>query len=178
MAGGGTAEAMKVSDVFILVGISILVAGFVMHAWVDSEILTNEPGESAVLEKSAILMKNDKLLIDLDFEKSFFETGNYFAPTVTVYVGFEKHELVPVGDIVDYEFEYTAKEAGQHFVVVEVPERFMPDDGVVEGEVLFDVQRSLMLDFMFYPLGALILSFGIYKKKEEKSVEPIDAELN
>ena len=60
MAGGGTAEAMKVSDVFILVGISILVAGFVMHAWVDSEILTNEPGESAVLEKSAILMKNDK----------------------------------------------------------------------------------------------------------------------
>ena len=61
-----------------------------------------------------------------------------------------------------------------HVVIVEVG----ASDGVVEGEVLIDVQRSLMLDFMVYPLGALILSFGIYKRKEEKSVEPIDAELN
>ena len=172
MAGGGTAEAMKVSDVFILVGISILVAGFVMHAWVDSEILTNEPGETAVLEKSAILMKNDKLLIDLDLE-----AGNYNEVSVRVYAGFEEYQLIPVGDIDDYEFEYTAKEGGQHLVIIEVYERFTPD-GVVEGEVLINVQRSLMLDFMVYPLGALILAFGIYKKKEEKSVEPIDAELN
>jgi len=167
MAGGGTAEAMKVSDVFILVGISILVAGFVMHAWVDSEVLTNEPGESAVLEKSVIMMKNDKLLIDLDIE-----TANFVE--VTVYAGLEEYQLVPVGDIDDYEFEFTAKEGGQHLVIVEVG----ASDGVVEGEVLIDVQRSLMLDFMVYPLGALILAFGIYKKKEEKSVEPIDAELN
>ena len=174
MAGGGTAEAMKVSDVFILVGISILVAGFVMHAWVDSEILTNEPGESAVLEKSAILMKNDKLLIDLDFE-----ANSCYVASVTVYypAGLEKYQLVPVGDVYDCEFEYTAKEGGQHYVIVEVPESLMTD-GVVEGEVLINVQRSLMLDFMVYPLGALILAFGIYKRKEEKSVEPIDAELN
>jgi hypothetical protein len=59
-----------------------------------------------------------------------------------------------------------------------VPERFIPDDDVVEGEVLINIQRSLMLDFIVYPLGALILAFGIYKKKEEKSVEPIDAEIN
>ena len=173
MAGGGTAEAMKVSDVFILVGISILVAGFVMHAWVDSEILSNEPGEAVVLEKSAIMMKNDKLLIDLDFEASYC-----FVASVTVYAGLEKYQLVPVGDVDDCEFEYTAKEGGQHFVIVEVPERFIPDDDVVEGEVLINIQRSLMLDFIVYPLGALILAFGIYKKKEEKSVEPIDAEIN
>tara|TARA_B100001996_G_scaffold376028_1_gene356769 strand:- start:4775 stop:5278 length:504 start_codon:yes stop_codon:yes gene_type:complete len=167
MAGGGTAEAMKVSDVFILVGISVLVAGFVMHAWVDSEVLASEDGETAVLEKSAMLMKNDKLLIDLDIE-----TANFVE--VTVYAGLEEYQLVPVGDIDDYEFEFTAKEGGQHLVIVEVG----ASDGVVEGEVLIDVQRSLMLDFMVYPLGALILAFGIYKKKEEKSVEPIDAELN
>tara|TARA_B100001142_G_C14313923_1_gene647700 strand:+ start:1489 stop:1992 length:504 start_codon:yes stop_codon:yes gene_type:complete len=167
MAGGGTAEAMKVSDVFILVGISILVAGFVMHAWVDSEILTNEPGESAVLEKSAILMKNDKLLIDLDVV-----SGDSIS--VTVYFDGEANQLIPKGDIDNLEYEYTAKEGGQHLVVIQVG----ASDGVVEGEVLINVQRSLMLDFMVYPLGALILAFGIYKKKEEKSAEPIDAELN
>ena len=167
MAGGGTAEAMKVSDVFILVGISILVAGFVMHAWVDSEILTNEPGEAAVLEKSAILMKNDKLLIDLDVV-----SGDSIS--VTVYFDGEANQLIPKGDIDNLEYEYTAKEGGQHLVVIQVG----ASDGVVEGEVLINVQRSLMLDFMVYPLGALILAFGIYKKKEEKSAEPIDAELN
>lgn len=167
MAGGGTAEAMKVSDVFILVGISILVAGFVMHAWVDSEILTNEPGESAVLEKSAILMKNDKLLIDLDVV-----SGDSIS--VTVYFDGEANRLIPKGDIDNLEYEYTAKEGGQHLVVIQVG----ASDGVVEGEVLINVQRSLMLDFMVYPLGALILAFGFYKKKEEKSAEPIDAELN
>lgn len=167
MAGGGTAEAMKVSDVFILVGISILVAGFVMHAWVDSEILTNEPGEAAVLEKSAILMKNDKLLIDLDVESG----DSIF---VTVYFDGEENQLIPKGDIDNLEYEYTAKEGGRHLVVIQVG----ASDGVVEGEVLINVQRSLMLDFMVYPLGALILAFGIFKKKEEKSAEPIDAELN
>ena len=167
MAGGGTAEAMKVSDVFILVGISILVAGFVMHAWVDSEILTNEPGEAAVLEKSAILKMNDKLLIDLDVV-----SGDSIS--VTVYFDGEANQLIPKGDIDNLEYEYTAKEGGQHLVVIQVG----ASDGVVEGEVLINVQRSLMLDFMVYPLGALILAFGIYKKKEEKSAEPIDAELN
>ena len=167
MAGGGTAEAMKVSDVFILVGISILVAGFVMHAWVDSEIISSDPEETAVLEKNVILMKNDKLLIDLDLE-----TGNYVE--VTVYLGLEEYQLIPIGDIDDYEFEYTAKEGGQHLVIVEVE----ASDGSVEGEVLIDVQRSLMFDFIVYPIGGLLLTFGIYKRKEEKISEPIDAEIN
>ena len=170
MAGGGTAEAMKVSDVFILVGISILVAGFVMHAWVDSEILTNEPGEAAVLEKSVILMKNDKLLIDLDVEN-----GN--SVEVTVYLGAEEYQLIPIGDIDNLEYEFTAKEGGQHLVFIEVSESSTPD-GIVEGEVLIDVQRSLMFDFIVYPIGALMLAFGLYKRKEEKITEPIDAEIN
>ena len=169
MAGGGTAEGMKVSDVFILVGISILVAGFVMHAWVDSEILTNEPGEAAVLEKSVILMKNDKLLIDLDVEPKGVE--------VTVVFGLKEYQLMPIGDIDNLEYEFTAKEGGEHLVFIEVSERFTPD-GVVEGEVLIDVQRSLMFDFIVYPLGALLLSFGLYKRKEEKSAEAIDAEIS
>ena len=55
MAGGGTAQAMKVSDVFIVVGISILVAGFIMHAWVSSEQYDFEGEDEEVIEKSFVL---------------------------------------------------------------------------------------------------------------------------
>ena len=37
---GGSAQAMKISDVFIVVGISILVAGFIMHAWVIQNLMS------------------------------------------------------------------------------------------------------------------------------------------
>ena len=42
MAGGGTAPSMKMSDVFLLVGMSILVGGFIMHAWTASTALDDE----------------------------------------------------------------------------------------------------------------------------------------
>ena len=35
-----------------------------------------------------------------------------------------------------------------------------------------------MFDFIVYPIGALMLAFGLYKRKEEKITEPIDAEIN
>ena len=42
MSGGGTAPAMKMSDVFILVSISILVGAFIMHSWVDPISISND----------------------------------------------------------------------------------------------------------------------------------------
>ena len=45
MGAGGSADAMKFSDVLILIGIGILCAGFMMHGWVESVSL--ESGENA-----------------------------------------------------------------------------------------------------------------------------------
>jgi len=42
MSGGGTAPAMKMSDVFILVSISILVGSLIMHSWPEPENLSND----------------------------------------------------------------------------------------------------------------------------------------
>lgn len=170
MAGGGSAEGMKVSDVFILVGISVLVAGFIMHAWVDSEVLESEDGENAVLEKSAMLLKNDKLLINLDVDTGQLADGI----SVSVYLGMEEYKLNPV-DSDSLEYEFTAKESGDHLIIINVSPS---SEGQVEGSAIINVQRSLMFDFIVYPLGALLLSFGLYKRKEEKSAEAIDAEIS
>ena len=35
MGAGGTAPAMKMSDVFILTGLTLLLGGLFMHAWVS-----------------------------------------------------------------------------------------------------------------------------------------------
>ena len=167
MAGGGTAEGMKVSDVFILIGISVLVAGFIIHSWVAPEVLESEDGESAVIEKSALLLKNDKLVINLDVE-----TGDTIY--VTVNAGDEQYQLIPLSaDSSDYEF--TAKESGEYQIQIQVNPS---SEGQVEGSAVINVQRSLMFDFIVYPIGALLLSFGLYKRKEEQSNAAIDAELN
>ena len=112
MAGGGTAEGMKVSDVFILIGISVLVAGFIIHSWVAPEVLESEDGESAVIEKSALLLKNDKLVINLDVE-----TGDTIY--VTVNAGDEQYQLIPLSAD-SSEYEFTAKESGEYQIQIQV----------------------------------------------------------
>lgn len=177
MAGGGTSEAMKVSDVFILLGISILMAGFLMHAWVEPVPLVNEePGERVQVEKSAMLFKNDKLLIDISVEK-----GQSLTVMIDSKLGME--ELLPV-DIAnsngktDFSYEFTAEERIDAVIFIELDPSPMSIGGVVEAEAIINVQRSLLYDFIVYPIGALLLSFGLYKRKEEQSHEPIDAEIN
>ena len=178
MAGGGTSEAMKVSDVFILLGISILMAGFLMHAWVEPVPLVNEePGEGVKVEKSAMLFKNDKLLIDISVEK-----GQSLTVMIDSKLGME--ELLPV-DIAnsngetDFSYEFTAEERIDAVIFIELdPSSSEGEGGLVEAEAIINVQRSLLYDFIVYPIGALLLSFGLYKRKEEQSHEPIDAEIN
>ena len=41
MGAGGSAEAMKFSDVLILVGIGMLCAGFIIHGWVETVSYTH-----------------------------------------------------------------------------------------------------------------------------------------
>ena len=62
MAGGGTAPSMKMSDVFLLVGMSILVGGIIMHAWTASTTLDEA---SPTLESGASMLKEDTLTFEL-----------------------------------------------------------------------------------------------------------------
>jgi len=176
MAGGGTAEAMKVSDVFILVGISILVAGFVMHAWVSSEQYNFEEAEQEIMEKSFVLFKNDEVEIEISApqEHSVF-VGIYSEDeTLRLEPDMESSGFVD-GSVLVYTL--SAKSSGEYIVFIQFDGK-NGNKSNSSGEILIDVERSLLIDFIVYPIGAISLAFGIYKKKEEKSVEPIDAELN
>ena len=45
------------------------------------------------------------------------------------------------------------------------------------GDVLVDVDRKLLIDFIIYPLGAVCIVFGIAKRKDEQGKEALDAVL-
>ena len=177
MAGGGTAEAMKISDVFIVVGISILVGGFIMHAWVSSEQYNFQETEEEIIEKSFVLFKNDEVEIEISApqEHSVF-VGIYSEDeTLRLEPDMESSGIYVDGGVLVYTL--SAKSSGEYLVFIQFDGK-NGNKSNSSGEILIDVERSLLIDFIVYPIGAISLAFGIHKRKEEKSTETIDAEID
>ena len=59
MGAGGSADAMKISDVFILVGISLICAGFILHGWTETSSIDLE--EMPKYAKTTNHFKGDKI---------------------------------------------------------------------------------------------------------------------
>ena len=163
MGAGGSAEAMKFSDVLILVGIGMLCAGFIIHGWVESTQLDSE-GVSEY-EKSVFLLKGDKLMLDIESISDsegdiaiFFDNELIDEESFTLTAG--QKESMPVLE---------SKEYGEYRVEIIV------DSGSIELDV--DISRTMMLDFLIYPIGAAILIFGLQKRGVELANQSIDAEL-
>ena len=163
MGAGGSADAMKFSDVLILVGIGMLCAGFIMHGWVENAQIDAE-GQSKY-EKSVYLLKGDKLRLD-------YEALTDSRVNVEIFLYSESIE--------DEQFTMTSgekksmptlesKEYGEYLIEITV------DYGSIEIDA--DISRTLMLDFIIYPIGAAILIYGLQKRKGETSNQPVDAEL-
>ena len=161
MAGGGTAPSMKMSDVFLLVGMSILVGGIIMHTWTASTALDEA---SPTLESGASMLKEDTLTFELSPGKN---------ASITIIVLSEDGATVAQeswspSEGEDFEYTFTAKEGGFYTYTVTY------ESG--EGEAFVDVNRNTMIDFIAYPIGAACLAFGVYKRTLE-SDEVLDAEL-
>lgn len=161
MAGGGTAPSMKMSDVFLLVGMSILVGGIIMHTWTASTALDEA---SPTLESGASMLKEDTLTFELSPGKN---------ASITIIVLSEDGATVAQeswspGEGEDFEYTFTATEGGFYTYTVTY------ESG--EGEAFVDVNRNTMIDFIAYPIGAACLAFGVYKRTME-SDEVLDAEL-
>lgn len=162
MAGGGTAPSMKMSDVLILVGMSVLVGGLIMHMWVAPASLDSE---DPTLESGASLLEEDTLT---------FEVEAASESEITIKVMDEggatvADETWSVASGEGLEWEFKATEGG--FYTYEVTF----DSG--DGEVIVDVSRQSMIDFIAYPLGILLIGYGLYKRSFEID-EVIDAELD
>jgi hypothetical protein len=165
MAGGGTAPSMKMSDVFILVGMSIVVGGFIMHAWVTPIALD---GDQQTLESGASMLESDTLTFDV-------EALNESRVVIQIYdeedsLVFNEAWTLAAGDSVDYEFK--AVDGGFYTYMVTF------ESG--EGEALVNVGRATMLDFIAYPFGIAFIGFGLYKRNLENEVLSdviLDAEL-
>ena len=163
MGAGGSAEPMKISDVLILVGIGILCAGFIIHGWVGNIELDDEDEEGYV--KTAHILNGDKLTIDI--ESITDSEGKIVILQDTVEIERIDFQLSSGEDYSAPTF--TSKEYDKYSVEITV------SSGSVEADV--DINRTLMLDFIIYPIGAAILLFGLQKRRNEIDVETIDAEL-
>ena len=57
MGGGGTAPKMKMSDAFILTGLTLLLGGLFMHTWVTP---VNHAAEDPPYSNGASMMKGER----------------------------------------------------------------------------------------------------------------------
>tara|TARA_Y100000768_G_C23783720_1_gene589262 strand:+ start:164 stop:679 length:516 start_codon:yes stop_codon:yes gene_type:complete len=171
MGAGGSADAMKFSDVLILVGVGVLCAGFIIHGWVETTSI--DYAENPEYSKSLTLLEGDKVDFNVECISAQFTTatGAECSGNVIIYDGSEEPTTQPYQLMEGEKFTYTfdSKESGSLPVTISI------DWGEAEAEI--DVKRVLMLDFIIYPIGIAILLFGLQKRRIEKESAPIDAEI-
>lgn len=152
MGAGGDAPPVKSENVMILIGSSILLIMLIIQAWSIPTIIPE----------------------DEDFQVKYdLAEGDIFYLTVTE--GIVRPEVIqPSGYVevsdknVDGKWEYTAEEDGVHTFSI-VP--------IEESEIQYDVSRGILFDYILYPIGFAILSFGLWKKNANKPDEAIEAVL-
>ena len=166
MSGGGTAPAMKMSDVFILVSISILVGSLIMHSWPGTVALSNDVAHS----KNLSLSEGDKINMQ-------FSASN--ATTVTILLEGEVVKEIAMAEGAEEKFALEIESSKKYNLTIFVN----GEDNTSITEVVISIDRKSMLDKIVYPAGLLLLVFGLYKRKEEKELESskeeiLDAEID
>jgi len=106
-----------------------------------------------------------------------FSSSN--ATTVTISLDGEVvKEIIMVEDSED-KFVYVVESSKDYNLVISVD----GEDNTSITEVIISIDRQSMLDKIVYPVGVLLLVFGLYKRKEEKQLESskediLDAEID
>ncbi len=171
MGAGGSADAMKFSDVLILVGVGVLCAGFIIHGWVETTSIDYQ--ENPEYSKSLTLLDGDKVMFDVECIKDNDDmiASDDCSGDVVIYNGLEEIETQSYQLMKGEQFSYTfdSKDSGSYQATITI------DNGEAEAEI--DIKRVLMLDFIIYPIGIAILLFGLQKRRVEQESAPVDAEI-
>lgn len=165
MGAGGTAPKMKMNEVFILTGVTLLLGGLFMHAWVSPVVL--EDGAEPYTN-GASMMSGDAFAVAFTVEN---ET------TVRLVFYDEDETIISAESIVLAAGEsakraYEVDEGGYYTVEV--------DTKGVETTLELDIERKLMIDLLPFPVGGFFLAFGLYQRQQtaEVTLDPVDADLD
>ena len=153
---------MKMSDVFILLGVTFLLGGLFIHGLVSP---VGVDAESDPYTSGASLLKGDSMQFTVEAANQSSFTLEVFDKSGSVVL--TESSTLASGESASVDFE--ANEKGFYSFSVEFSEG--------SGDVLVDVDRKLLIDFIIYPLGAVCVVFGIAKRKDEQGKETLDAVL-
>ena len=153
MAGGGTAPPMKMSDVLLLIGVSLLVGTLFIQEWDQTKVI--KAGEDP-LEGTSRTFSGDILEITVvtkngtDVEFQIYEDGE----EVT---GFPVTKFSDSNNKAEVSYESEGGKLSWKVVV----------KSEADAEIDVDLRRAYFLNYLPYVLGALITAAGVAKKKTD-----------
>jgi len=153
---------MKMSDVFILLGVTFLVGGLFIHGLVSPVPLD---ADAEPYSNGASMLKSDTLEFTITAEN--MSTVDVEIVDENGDVALQESFSLSSGDSTSIKYE--AEEKGFFSYTVNFSEG--------SGAVVVDVDRKLLIDFIIYPLGAVCLIFGFAKRKDEQMNDSVDAVL-
>ena len=164
MGGGGTAPKMKMSDAFILTGLTLLLGGLFMHTWVTP---VTHAAEDPPYSNGASMMKGDAFNIEVTVDN---ET------TLRIVLKDESGTVLSANSIVlsaggTHEETLTAAAGGYYSYEI--------DTKGVSASIAVEIERKLMIDLLPFPIGMLLLAMGLYQRAASPSNDDVlDAVLD
>jgi len=160
MGGAGTAPKMKMSDALILVGATVLLGALFMHAWVSPMTLN---GDDGTYEKHVNLMSGDRLVIDVTVENE--TTLRTVVRDADDRVLEASNVVLAAGDTDRYTYE--AANGGAYSIEIDT-------NGVDATLDAFSIERGFMIDMLPFPLGTVVLLYGLYLRQNGEEDSPED----
>ncbi len=156
MGAGGAAPPVKSEDVMILIGSAILLTLLVVQAWSTPTLITCDDSECETFEIKYDLSKGNTFKLEV--------LEGEIRPTVILPDGSTEFNNSQKDN-----WEYTATTSGVHTFQV---------SAIEESSIYYSVNRGIIFDYGLYPVGALILAFGILKRiTKDAEDEPMEALL-
>lgn len=157
MAGGGTAPPLKISDVFLLIGVTLIVGTLFIQQW-DQPVKIN--GDDGIYEGTSQSFSGDDIEIKVTVENEsevriqIFEDGEEVE---------DEKAVVSAGD--DLEVEHSSDGGELEWIVTL--------EAGVDGEVDVDLSRAYGLNFLPYILGLAFAGYGFYRRMDESVEEEV-----
>ena len=158
MAGGGTAPPLKLGDVLLLIGVSMLIGTLFIQEW---DLPTKVDAGDAPMEGNSRTFSGDLLEISVTTDNQSDVRIEVFEDGVEV---LDENRLSD--DSTPAEVTYKSQ-GGQLSWKITLSE----DAG---GEIDIDLQRAYFLNYLPYILGALITAAGVVKKNADESPKDSD----